>query len=91
MSNAATESFVPLSPFSFARMDSPARSSTASPTASSPDASGFEALVANSPDPTRSPDPACKPSVTLQRKGDIVTGIRIQCSCGRVTDLTCVY
>jgi len=35
---------------------------------------------------------ACsKPVVTLQRDGEIVSGIRIQCGCGQVIDLTCVY
>ena len=38
------------------------------------------------------PGEACaKPSVTLQRNGDIVTGIRIQCTCGQVVELNCVY
>ncbi|HWD93781.1 MAG TPA: hypothetical protein VG938_15685 [Verrucomicrobiae bacterium] len=33
----------------------------------------------------------CEPRVTLQRDGEQVTGIRIQCSCGQVIDLACVY
>lgn len=33
----------------------------------------------------------CEPSVSLQRDGDRVTGIRVQCSCGQVIDLACVY
>jgi hypothetical protein len=32
-----------------------------------------------------------KPEVTLQRNGDIVSGIRIQCDCGQVIELACVY
>jgi hypothetical protein len=35
--------------------------------------------------------PGCEPRVTLQRDGDQITGIHIQCSCGRIIDLTCVY
>ncbi len=31
------------------------------------------------------------PKVTLQRQGEVVTGIRIQCSCGQVIELRCVY
>ena len=31
------------------------------------------------------------PVVTLQRTGEIVSGIRIQCGCGQVVDLACVY
>jgi hypothetical protein len=34
---------------------------------------------------------ACEPQVTMQREGDRVTGIRVQCSCGQVIDLACVY
>jgi hypothetical protein len=32
-----------------------------------------------------------KPSVTLQRDGDRVTQIRIQCVCGHVIELDCLY
>jgi hypothetical protein len=35
--------------------------------------------------------PGCEPRVSLQREGDRVTGIHIQCSCGQVIDLACVY
>jgi hypothetical protein len=31
------------------------------------------------------------PKVTLQRQGDVVSSIRIQCSCGQVIELNCVY
>jgi hypothetical protein len=31
------------------------------------------------------------PKVTVQRQGDVVTAVRIQCSCGQVTELNCVY
>ncbi|HZM03959.1 MAG TPA: hypothetical protein VFC44_13185 [Candidatus Saccharimonadales bacterium] len=37
------------------------------------------------------PEPCSKPIVTLQRKGEIVSAIRIQCGCGQVLDLSCVY
>ncbi len=33
----------------------------------------------------------CGPRITLQRDGDRVTNIRIQCSCGQTMDLACVY
>jgi hypothetical protein len=32
-----------------------------------------------------------KPVITLQRTGEIVTGIRVTCGCGQVIDLACVY
>jgi len=34
---------------------------------------------------------ACEPRVTLQRDGECVSAIRIQCSCGQVIELACVY
>jgi hypothetical protein len=33
----------------------------------------------------------CEPRVTLQRDGGRVSAIRIQCSCGQVIELACVY
>ena len=35
--------------------------------------------------------PAGEPRVTLERDGDRVTAIRIQCACGQVIDLACAY
>ena len=37
------------------------------------------------------PEARSKPVVTLRRNGDIISGIRIQCACGQVVDLACVY
>jgi hypothetical protein len=31
------------------------------------------------------------PKVTLQRQGEVVSAIRIQCGCGRLIELNCVY
>ena len=31
------------------------------------------------------------PTVTLQREGDRITGIRVECSCGQVIELACSY
>jgi hypothetical protein len=33
----------------------------------------------------------CAPRLSLQRDGDRITSIRVQCSCGQVIDLACVY
>ena len=33
----------------------------------------------------------CEPRVTVQRDGDRVTHLRIQCNCGQIMDLACVY
>jgi len=31
------------------------------------------------------------PSVKLQRQGEVVSGIRIECGCGQVIELACAY
>ena len=31
------------------------------------------------------------PKVTLERQGEVITHIRIECSCGQVTELKCEY
>ena len=33
----------------------------------------------------------CEPKLSMQRDGDRITSIRIQCSCGQVMELACVY
>ena len=65
---------------------------------SAPRHSTFASLNLKSPvAPARTPEtqsaaPACgKPTVTLQRTGEIVSGIRVQCGCGQVVDLNCIY
>lgn len=33
----------------------------------------------------------CEPHLSLQRDGDRIVSIRVQCGCGQVMDLACVY
>ncbi len=33
----------------------------------------------------------CEPRISLQSDGDRITNIRVQCSCGQIMDLACVY
>ena len=33
----------------------------------------------------------CEPRLSLQRDGERITNIRIQCSCGQIMDLACAY
>jgi hypothetical protein len=35
--------------------------------------------------------PCSQPLITLRRDGDVISGIRIQCSCGQVIELDCRY
>jgi len=41
--------------------------------------------------PPAPPQNCPPPKVTLQRQGDVVSAIRIQCPCGQVIELSCVY
>ena len=58
----------------------------------------FQPLVtageSRSPVPGFTPRPAtaaCEPRVTVEREGDFVSAIRIQCTCGQTLELACVY
>jgi len=82
-----SESFIPLVPASAGSREAafaPIQTTELSPrdgpfAPASPRAGGSE------------PSLCAKPVVTLRRDGEIVSGIRIQCGCGQVVDLTCVY
>jgi hypothetical protein len=41
--------------------------------------------------PPHSSETCASPKVTLQRDNNVVTGIRIECACGQVIELACVY
>jgi hypothetical protein len=41
--------------------------------------------------PERSAKTCGRPSVSLQRQGEVVSGIRIECGCGQVIELACAY
>ena len=41
--------------------------------------------------PSGSVVPGCEPRVAVQKEGECITGIHIQCSCGQVIDLKCAY
>jgi hypothetical protein len=56
-------------------------------------AGGFQSLESQRPSPGN-PGGEMKlgePRVTLERDGDRVTHLRIQCTCGMIMDLACVY
>jgi len=33
----------------------------------------------------------CEPQISVQREGERITNIRIQCNCGQTIDLACLY
>jgi hypothetical protein len=66
----------------------------------------FRVLMAERPEtarPLRESDPVsagpvsgqhrtgCEPRVTLQKESNVITAIRIECSCGQIIDLKCSY
>ncbi len=64
------------------------------PSNSAPTAPAFPSPVPAASTPTQAKEshPAHgKPIVTLQREGDKVTRIRVQCGCGETIDLDCLY
>jgi len=54
-------------------------------------APAFEPILSGPSGQSRSQDLCSKPTVTLERKGETVSGIRIQCGCGQVIELTCLH
>ena len=91
MTTTRTESFVPL----ISALPQPAGERkefrvTVIPKAK---AKSFQSATAATPVAAGSAPHAatCEPKVNLQRDGNRVTGIQIQCSCGQVMELSCVY
>ena len=56
-------------------------------------AAGFQSLETSRPATVNGlkSDKVGEPRVTIQRDGDRVTHLRIQCACGQIMDLACVY
>jgi hypothetical protein len=40
---------------------------------------------------TQASGAGCEPVISVQRDGDRIASIRIQCACGQVIDLACLY
>ena len=85
-----TDSFVPLAAALISKGETAAHQLKVLPRGQADAKSVFEPL----PSCMRSEPPAqaCgRPSVTLQRQGEVVSGIRIECGCGQVIELACSY
>lgn len=48
-------------------------------------------LGGNTPAPLDSAQHPGQPQVSLVREGDRITGVRVQCGCGEVMELQCLY
>jgi hypothetical protein len=91
MSDPRQDKFIPLTagiPLSGDRSD--LRVSVLRDTQTTP---AFQPLQApKSATPASSPTAhAHEPQITLQREGDRITGIQVQCCCGKVIELGCTY
>ncbi len=88
---AASEHFVPL----FAESGRPLASvfgalNLKAPAQPALDAA-FQPLAAIADQGSPSSDACSEPKVSLQRNGEAISAIHIQCGCGRGIELTCVY
>jgi len=67
----------------------------ARPAAAAPKTNGFAALglkvVPQPANQSAAPQSCGEPVLTLQRDGDKITSIHVECSCGQVFDLACEY
>lgn len=89
MNNSRSEKFVPL-----ALAAAAPRKRTEFQVTVLTQAEQAQALQSVGPKPAAAPAPqapTCEPKVTLQREGEQVTAIHIECSCGRFIELACVY
>lgn len=93
MTHTRTESFVPLTPAS-PRPAGERREFRATVISPSGEALTFQSVAATAVPAMANAAahaPNCEPKVSLQRDGNRVTGIHIQCFCGQVIELACVY
>ena len=87
-----TDAFLPLTPATIGDKNREFRVTVIPQAESVP---GFKNLAqtgavatANGPTPAQR---NCEPRLSLQRDGDRIASIRLQCSCGQVMELACVY
>jgi hypothetical protein len=93
MTHTQTETFVPLT---MAAPPSPGKRTEFKATViSQPDqAQKFQSIATATGAAAAATTPRganCEPRVSIQRDGNRVAGIQIQCSCGEVIELACVY
>ena len=93
-----TAAFVPLVPGTPAAANQTTFITRVKPISAPAPASFEPALPAKFKPESAAPAPAPAPhiphgppKITLERQGEIITHIRIECSCGQVTELKCEY
>ena len=89
---AAADAFVPLDPASVAPTKAGAAPAGLKVVPKSGPASDFTPLqLPGAPHVHSTAGLGAKPTITLERDGERVTGIRIECVCGQVIELACSY
>lgn len=88
-----TDEFQALIPGKRAQMTVSGATTAAGSSIASADASGFQPILAmpKPVQPGEKPGKCSQPEIILQRDGDRVTQIRIQCGCGQIIELGCQY
>ncbi len=83
---AAKNTFVPFIPSMGLNSQKPATSSQFQPLTAPALTNGGASVSSPS-----TPKAHGESKITLQKEGDVVTHIRIECACGLVTEVQCVY
>ena len=92
MSQRVTSSFVPFEPGTGGADHSGDLGFTPTVVSATEGATSTPSKASSTPAHQHSgPEANAKPVVTLQRAGDKITSIRIECICGQIIDLACSY
>ncbi len=86
-----TESFVPLTAAPAAAPRAEFRATVIPKDGQTKAFHSLEQLIPEDDAPVADKKKFCEPRISVQRDGDRVTNIRIQCTCGQVMDVACVY
>jgi hypothetical protein len=89
MNSACNDAFVPLT--AAAPSGNPRPGFSVTVLAREETAQPFRSLVQSLKPLPGSHNSNCEPRVTVQRDGDRVSAIQIQCACGQIIELACVY
>jgi hypothetical protein len=88
MSNARDNSFIPLSTAAPVKANGDSKVTIISQTEK---AQPFRPLGQSAPAASAEHQTNCEPRVTMERDGERITSIKVQCSCGQLIELACVY
>jgi hypothetical protein len=86
-----SDKFIPFAPASNASADAPFAAFPLKVLSQAAAKPAFEPQKPLLSAPASNQEACAQPKVSLQRNGDVITGIRIECSCGEVINLSCVY